>query len=619
VSRISGEDSWSFLSPRRFASDIARHDPRSPALLAPGRAPLSYGALLHEIARNVHALAAAGYGQGARVALAMPNGPELAALFLALIDCTTAVPLDPVVDEATCRHLLTTMRVDALIVASDAETTAVRVARDLGVALVRASVATANPAGVARLDFERARPAVAARPPAADTVALLLHTSGTTALPKRVPQTSRHLAAMPAARVARLGLTAADRVLSLTPLHTSSGVRRNLLMTLSAGAGLVCVERFEPDAFFDWLRELQPTIYVGTPTIHRAVLDLAERHGRPEHALRFALSTSAPLPDATHERFEALLGVPLLQAYAMTEAGAIAESPPPPGARRLGAVGLPAGSEIAITDADGRRCATGDVGEVVVRGPEVFEGYADDPVATAAAFRDGWFRTGDLGRLDDDGYLRLVGRVKELVNRGGFKVSPSEVDGVLQAHPAVADAATIGVPHPTLGEDVVALVALRVPGTAVASELRAWALARLTPFKVPSRIAIVAAIPRTAMGKLQRRELAALFGASSGVKFVAPQGVHEALVADAFGDVLAREAVGANDNFFDLGGDSLRAARVAARLGAALVRDVEPSMLFLHPVVAELAVALAALPASAVADAAPIVPRRRGAADREAR
>ena len=600
----------------RVIAGHARRQPGAVALLAPGRPSLSYEALLRAVDRTENALAIAGFGQGDRIAVALPNGPELAVALLALTDCATCAPLNPLADEATCAFLLRRMGIAALIVAADADTPVVRAGGELGLPLLRLTYLPADPAGAFTLTTGTARRPVAVGRASPDTVSLLLHTSGTTAKPKLVPLTSGNLSASASGRARLLRLTAADRVLCVAPMYTSSGVKRNLWPTLWAGASIVCAPGFEADFFLGWLEEFRPTIYIGNPAIHRAVLDALDRHGTPRHSLRFAISTSAPMLPSIHSRLEVALGVPLLQAYATTENGAITQMPLPPGERRVGSVGLPAGCEVMITDASGLRCAPREVGEIMVRGPEVFAGYEGDPEATAATFRDGWFRTGDLGYVDEDGYLFLSGRSKDLINRGGFKVSPAEVDSVLLGHQAVFDAVTFGVGHPTLGEDVVAAVVLRASRSVTPQELRDYALERLTAFKVPTRIVVVDSIPRTALGKVRRRELGSSFATALHAPHAAPRGRHEILVAETFAAVLGLRRVGAHDNFFELGGDSLRGAQVISRISAVLGRELTPLALFRRPTVAEFAREIAAFmrtPRSSVPP--PIVPRRRPGPD----
>ena len=257
-----------------------------------------------------------------------------------------------------------------------------------------------------------------------------------------------------------------------------------------------------------------PTYFGASPAVYQAILDRAgsseELCHRPP--LRFVRSAAAPLPSSLREGVEALFGVPVLEAYALTEAGLVTAVTEEHAGRKPGSVGRSVGPSLAIVDVSGRPLPTGSVGEIVVEGPGVMAGYDGDPEATSAAFFGPWLRTGDLGWLDVDGDLRITGRLKEQINRGGEKISPREVDEALLAHPAVAEAAAFGVAHPRLGEDLAAVVVLR-PGAAVApASLRAVVAARLAPFKVPSRIVFRDAIPRNAAGKVPRNGLAAMLG-----------------------------------------------------------------------------------------------------------
>ncbi|HUH95003.1 MAG TPA: non-ribosomal peptide synthetase [Casimicrobiaceae bacterium] len=582
------------------------------ALLAPARPPLSYEALLLHVERTGARLAALGLARGQRIALALPNGPEMAAAIVSAVSWASCAPLNPASDEALCRFLLATMRVGALIVAEDAEPPAVKAARALGVPVVRLAFAHGDPGGVFSLRAENKLAVASPERARPEDVGLLLHTSGTTARPKVVPVAHRSLVASFCARAELIQLTHADRCLCMAPLFTSAGVRRNLGPALAAGASIVCTPGFDHDRFFAWLAEFQPTYYAAPPTVHRAVLDGIERSGSaPQHGLRYVLSTSATLPTALQERLERVLSVPVLQTYAMTEAGQITHDPLPPAPRKPGSVGLPAGGcEVRVIGEDGFLRA-GETGEIMVRGGEVFAGYEANPDANALAFHDGWFRTGDLGYVDADGYVYLTGRVKELINRGGLKVSPTAVDAALLQHAAVAEAATFGVPHPTLGEDVIAAVVTRHPAVVTEQELRDFALGRLALHMVPSRIAFVPELPKTPLGKVMRGSLAARFGEWLG-EFIAPRDEHERLVAVWFAEVLGSERVGALDNFFDLGGDSLRGAQVVMRANLALGLALSVESLFRRPTVAEFAAELRAGATSGGASAPPpIRPRAR--------
>jgi hypothetical protein len=333
-------------------------------------------------------------------------------------------------------------------------------------------------------------------------------------------------------------------------------------------------------------------------------------------SLRFVLIGSAVLPVSFHEKLEQTLGVRGIQSYASTEGGCIAHDPLPPGRRKLGATGLPAGCDVRILGESREFLPAGRTGEIVVRGREVFDGYEADAAANALAFHEGWYRTGDLGYLDDDGYVYVTGRIKELINRGGVKVAPAAVDAALMQHPEVAEAATFGVPHPTLGEDVVAAVIARAPGSLSEQQLRDFALQRLSGYMVPSRIVFAAEIPKNTLGKVLRGVLAETFASERRAESIPPRDPHEVLVAGLFADVLGDGArIGAADNFFDLGGDSLRGAQVVNRANAAFGLNLPIESLFRRPTVAEFAAELRAAAASGDAFALPpIRPRTRGEA-----
>jgi non-ribosomal peptide synthetase component F len=306
--------------------------------------------------------------------------------------------------------------------------------------------------------------------------------------------------------------------------------------------------------------------------------------------LRFIRSSSAALPPPVLAALETTFGVPVIESYGMTEAAhQMASNPLPPRVRKPGSVGLAAGLEIAILDAAGTQLAMGGVGEVAIRGPSVTRGYAHNPAANAAVFIGGWFRTGDQGYLDQEGYLFLTGRLKELINRGGEKIAPREIDDVLLAYPGVRQAVAFAVPHPTLGEDVAAAVVLQSDARVGEAELRAFAAERLPAFKIPSRIVFVHDLPKGPTGKLQRIGLADRLAAALAVTFEKPATGTEQLVADTIGAVLGRERIGRSDNFFSLGGDSLHATQVLARLETALEISLSLPLIFRYPTPAQLA------------------------------
>lgn len=421
-------------------------------------------------------------------------------------------------------------------------------------------------------------------------IALVLYTSGTTARPKRVPLTHANLWARAQQRITALELTERDRCLNMMPLYHDSGLQM-AFATLASGGTVLCPPRFDPEVFFAWLDEFHPTWYSAVPTVQAAVLSRAEhsRDGLNRCGLRFIRVGTGSLAPQVLDEVERVFAAPVIQTYGMTEVGTICSHPMPPRLRKPGSVGVPAGPAVAIIDERGAHLPAGAIGEVVVRGPNVFCGYEDDPVATAAAFCDGSFRTGDLGVLDADGYLFLKGRLKDLINRGGEKVPPPEVEDRLAQHLAVAEAAAFAVAHPTLGEDVAAAVVLREGARATEQDLRQFVALRLAAFKVPSRVLVVDEIPKGPTGKVRRQDLAEHFSALLTIPFVAPGDPFEEALARIWAEELGTDHVGVHDNFFELGGDSLRATRMCARVQAVTGRGLSLATVFRFPTIAQLA------------------------------
>lgn len=590
--------------------DRAAHGPDTPALLAPGREPLPGAGLVAFVRATASALAARGVGRGERIALVVPNGPEAATAFLAAAAAGVSAPLNPAYRREDFDFYLGDLGARAVLVADWLDSPVRAAAAALRVPVLELARPAGAAAGVFELRGEAGDPAPAT-PAGADDVALLLHTSGTTSRPKQVPLTHANLLASAGNVAGTLALGPADRCLNVMPLFHIHGLVAALLASLWAGGSVVCTPGLEADAFFRWLAEFRPTWYTAVPTIHQAaVAGLAARGGDVAFgSLRFIRSSSSALPRRVMQELEAGFGVPVLEAYGMTEAAhQMASNPLPPLARKPGSVGLAAGPEVAVMDAAGRLLAPGQQGEVVIRGPNVMGGYVANPDANARAFTDGWFRTGDQGYLDEDGYLFLTGRLKELINRGGEKVSPIEVDEVLMAHPGVAQALTFALPHPTLGEDVAAAVVVRSPGSPTAEQLRDFAAARLPYFKVPRRIVLVDAIPKGATGKPQRIGLAERLGltadgdgAAPAGERVAPRTPVEEVVAALWAEVRPPGPAGVDDDFFGAGGDSIAATQLLGRVRDLLGVDVPLLAFFYRPTVA----ALAAEVDAAIGDGAP--------------
>jgi acyl-CoA synthetase (AMP-forming)/AMP-acid ligase II len=492
------------------------------ALSAPGRRPLTHGQLRALVTDTRAGLARLGVGRGDRVAIVLDNGPEMAACFLAVAAAAASAPLNPAYRAEEFEFYLTDLRARLLIVAQGSHSPAVDVARRLAIPVADLVVAADAPAGQFTLEPREAdrrfeAPAHAG-PAEADDTAMVLHTSGTTSRPKIVPLSVANLAASAAHIRATLRFTPDDIGLNIMPLFHIHGLVAGVLAPLSAGSQVFCTPGFHALRFFGWMEEARPTWYTAVPTMHQAILGRARGHADviARHPLRFLRSSSSSMPPQVIRDLEATFGAPLIEAYGMTEAAhQMASNPLPPAVRKPGTVGLAAGPEMAIMGADGRLLGPGEVGEIVIRGPNVTAGYESNAAANAEAFQGGWFRTGDEGVADDDGYLRITGRLKEIINRGGEKISPREVDEVLMDHPAVAQVVCFGMPHPKLGEEVAAVVVLRDGHAATEHELQRFVSQHAADFKVPRKILFMDEIPKGATGKLQRIGLAQRLGLAS--------------------------------------------------------------------------------------------------------
>ena len=487
----------------------------APALLAPGRQPLTYGALRRLAEATKERLNTLGIGRDDRVAIVLPNGPEMAAAFVAIGAAATTAPLNPAYRAEEFAFYLSDLKAKALVVEAGSDSPAIAVAAEQGIPVLTLAPEEGAGAGAFRLSGEPVgatdRPGWAE---AGDT-ALVLHTSGTTSRPKIVPLTQANVTASAAHIRDSLALTADDRCLNIMPLFHIHGLIAAVLSSLSAGAHIVCSPGFNALKVFQWFAEVKPSWYTAVPTMHQAILDRAPRNAEivAGMALRFVRSSSSSLPPQVMAALEETFGCPVIEAYGMTEAAhQMASNPLPPLARKPGSVGLAAGPEVAVMDAAGALLGADQIGEIVIRGPNVTAGYENNPAANAEAFAHGWFHTGDQGVLDGQGYLRITGRLKEIINRGGEKISPREVDEVLMDHPAVSQVVTFAVPHAKLGEDVAAAVVLREGQAAGERELRNFAAERLADFKVPRKLVFLDEIPKGATGKLQRIGLAEKLG-----------------------------------------------------------------------------------------------------------
>ena len=440
----------------------------------------------------------------------------MASTFVAIAAGAATATLNPAYRQPEFEFYLSDLGTRALVLAEGDDSPARAAAATLGVPVLEIHADPESPAGT--FDFATAPTgATAAHGGMAgpDDIALLLHTSGTTSRPKLVPLLHRNVCATAEniRQTLRLGRT--DRCLNIMPLFHIHGLMACVLSTLHAGGSVYCAPGFNALKVFGG----SPTpIRAGTRRCRRCT----RRSWHVPHAttrssrgcgLRFIRSSSAALPTRVMAELEDLFAAPVVEAYAMTEAAhQMTCNPLPPAPRKPGTVGVAAGPDVSVMDAGGHLLAPGEEGEIVIRGPNVTPGYENNEAANREAFTHGWFRTGDQGFRDEDGYLTITGRLKEIINRGGEKISPREVDEVLMDHPAVQQVVTFAMPHPKLGEEVAAAVVLREGAEAGPGDVRAFAAGRLAGFKVPRRVVVLDEIPKGPTGKLRRIGLADQLG-----------------------------------------------------------------------------------------------------------
>jgi len=554
----------------------------STAIDAPGAGPLAY-AQLHERALQVAGgIAAVGHGgeRGRpRIGIVLPNGRDMALALLGATVAGEAAPFNPGCTPSEFDAYFRATRIDALIVRDTYSGHAVGIAEKLGIRLLRFGDG-GRIAGHSGGVFV---------PPKPDDIALVLMTSGSTGRPKIVPLTHRNVCTSAAEVASSMGLTPRDRCLAMWEQYHIGGLVDLLLAPLASGGSIIATAGFDAAKFYELLHAEKPTWYQGVPTaLTELVFHAARNPVSPKpSSLRLIRSVAAALAPALLDEVEALFGVPVIQTLGMTEASPLITSTEmPPAVRKRGSVGRSTGTRIRIVGPGGGSLAEGETGEVAIRGDNVFAGYEGDDEANRSQFRDGWFHTGDMGYLDAEGYLFLTGRIKQMINRGGEKISPQEVDDALLEHPAVAEAASFAVKHRTLGEDIAAAVVLRQP--LAVEELRAFLATRVAPFKVPQRIAVLDRLPRNPVGKIDRLALAESVDRGEKVH-VQPRDEIELFLARLWAKELNVDAVGIHDDFAALGGDSLSSMRILVAIEGALDMALPDEVLANFSTVAEIA------------------------------
>jgi acyl-CoA synthetase (AMP-forming)/AMP-acid ligase II len=576
----------------------AERTPDAVAITAPDRSPLTYTQLLSQIEDVKESLNACGLGRGDRVVIVLDNGPEMAVAFMAVASCCTAIPLNPAYRAEEFKFYLSRLNAKALLVNADDQTGVKDLALTPGLTIIELVPDPSAAAGAFELRCDRRRASSQTGFAESDDIALILHTSGTTSAPKIVPLTHRNICAMARNNQVGLELTETDLCLNIMPLFHSTGLVGVVLASLVSGAGVVCPPGFYAPQFFDWLNQFKPTWFTAVPSMHQAILARARTYPQNpvQTRLRFVRSSSSSLPPQLMMDLERLFQAPVIESYGMTECGMIACNPLPPRARKPRSAGVATTIDINVQDETGKFLPAGSEGEIVLRGACVMSGYEAEPVVNEESFSKGWFRTGDQGFVDDDGYLFITGRLKEIINRGGEKIAPLEIDQTLLEHPLVEQAVSFPVPNDSLGEEVAAAVVLSGDGAVNETELRQFLFSKLASFKVPRQIVIVDEIPKGSFGKLQRSRLADLLkvqardqNASAGEQeYVAPRTPEETVLADIWSRILGREPIGVYDDFFRLGGDSILATQVVAQVRKIMDVELSPITMFESPTIAGL-------------------------------
>jgi oxalate---CoA ligase len=572
-------------------------------VFAPGRPALSRAGLRDCAAGISASLRALDITGSDRVAVVLPWGPELVVAYLGVTQVAVFAPLNPAYTDSEFGFYLADLDTRMLITSSECGGVAAGVAARLGIPVHYLEARPDEAAGCHSFTGPDAGDLAAVDLAGPQDVALVLHTSGTTAKPKQVPLTHRNLCTS-AHNIARtLALGENDCSLVVMPLFHIHALVSSTLAPMVTGGRVVAPPGFLAPRMLDWFDEFRPTWYTCSPTIHQAILERVRK--QPErimgHSLRFLRTGAAAMPPRLHRDLEETFGVPVIEFLGMTEAAQqITSNQLPPGRRKVGSVGVPAGPEVAIMSQDGVLLPSGQSGEIVIRGDNVTAGYAGSREANEKAFHDGWFRTGDEGHFDPDGFLYLTGRLKEMINRGGEKVWPREVDEVLLEHPAVFQIVTFSIPHAQLGEVVGAAIVLQKGAEASEVEIQRFAAERLSDFKVPRVIVFLDSIPCGPTGKLQRVGLARRLGIPpidemtihGDHDYVAPRTPLERRLQKIWQDILGLERVGVDDHFLAMGGDSMLATRLANQVSWEFDKTVTVRTLFEAATIREMAAML---------------------------
>ena len=547
----------------------ATRHPDRPAVVGLGADSLSFGALVSQIQDIWGTLRNAGVGYGSQVAVALPSGLESVISTVAIAAHASCVPLNPRLTESEFEQELARLSLDALIVPGWLNASVHAAAEKGSYALFEASKASPLLSNFELRCVRRAKnPRMVSAEISSQSPVLILRTSATTGVSKLVPVTHGNMLDLAGKMAGWFGLTTEDRAACVLPTYYAAGSKLNVLVPLLLGETIAIPVGVSPQRLTDWIAELRPTWFSAGPTFLQAVLDelRTRREEMPKGVLRFLTSGSAHLPDRLRKELEAILECPILEVYGISEAGVMAANPAPPAVRKPGTVGQITPGELAIRGPSGLSAPAGEIGEIFVTGPSLMPGYGDGNTP-GAGLQNGWLPTGDIGFVDRDGFLTLVGRSKDMINRGGEKIWPSDVERAMLRHPSVREAAAFGVSHPRLGENIAAVVTLHPDATATPLELKRFLRGHLAPFKIPQRIDVVPSLLKNHTGKVSKSALAeAVINSEHHID--PPENLREFQILKIWQGLLQRSDIGVHDDFFEAGGDSLFAMQMLLEVEA---------------------------------------------------
>ena len=562
---------------------------------AAGRSPMIYSKFKAQYDYVESTLRDAGITADSQVAVKIPGGPEFASCLLCVMASAVCVPINADISEQELGKIVMQLHLAAVVLTAEEAESRAAFWSSCDIKIIVLSTQRDDVAGQFTLSVNASNSRPKSRSVVATDVALILLTSGTTGFPKHAMHTQSSLVFTAIQSSQFFKHTQDDCGLAIMPLNHGQGMFVALLPVPVSGSSIVCGTSMNPEHFFDLYEAFKPTWFTAIPTFYHALLRYASSHSvvLGNNQLRYIRTGSAAMSSDLMRDVASFFGKPVLMGYGSAESCHITNNPVPPGINKPGSVGVPYGNEVAIMDQAGLLLERYEIGEVVVRGSQLTSGYFDNLNANAELFVDDWLRTGDLGKLDKDGYLTLLGRTKEQINRGGESISPLEIEESIRSHPSVIDVAVFAVEHPTLGEDIAAAIVAK-NGELDERTLKHFLSALLSVNKIPHEVLFIAELPLTNVGKVDKKNLATML---TGLKTsrqkeqssIYPRSDLEVILERIWSEVLNVPSVGVTDLFLDLGGDSLLAQMIINRINTEIRTHLDVSSLFFCSTIAEQA------------------------------